>query len=117
MRILIVDDDSSTAELIAECLMLEGDASVQIAGNGAEALDACLNNAPHVILLDVGLPDVSGLELAAHLRGLCPDARIIVLSGYGADPEGLKKLPPDIGWLVKPVAYEVLQEHILGAPS
>lgn len=112
MRVLIVDDDSSTAELIAECLLLEGDISVRTAGSAQAALSICSNFVPDVILLDVELPDASGLELAGLLRTRCPDIRIIVLSGLSSS-FGIDNLPPDVdAYLVKPVDFDVLHEQV-----
>ncbi|MGE8451501.1 MAG: response regulator transcription factor [Pseudomonadales bacterium] len=113
MRILLVDDDSSTAELIAECLTLEGGATVCIAGTGNEALRACLTFNPDTVLLDVELPDISGLELAPQITALCPDARVVVLSGLASN-HGMNNLPPCVdAYLVKPIDFDVLHQQIL----
>lgn len=113
MRILVVDDDSSTAELIAECLTLESGATVEIARSGSEALRACRAFRPETVLLDVELPDISGLELAGQISALCPDARIVVLSGLVSE-HGTKNPPPGVeAYLVKPIDFDVLQEHVL----
>jgi two-component system OmpR family response regulator len=113
MRILLVDDDIATAELIAECLTLEDGVTVDIASTGSDAMRACLTFQPDTILLDVELPDISGLELASQITALCPDARIVVLSGLASN-HGMNNLPPDVdAYLVKPIDFEVLHEHIL----
>lgn len=112
MRVLIVDDDSSTAELIAECLLTESDISVKTVGDARTTLSICSDYIPDVILLDVELPDASGLELAGQLRTLCPDARIIVLSGLSSSC-GANNFPPDVdAYLVKPVDFDVLHEQV-----
>ena len=50
------------------------------AGNGAEGLHAAGRTNPDVILLDVALPDASGLDLIASLRGAAPGARVVLIS-------------------------------------
>lgn len=116
MRILIVDDDSDTAELTAECLMVDGDVTVQIASNGDTALRAVADFAPDAILLDVDLRGGSGLDLAPELKKLCPgrEPRIIIFSGtvprsnFGSLPVGVD------AWLGKPAHLAEIQACLTG---
>lgn len=120
MRILIVDDDHLSAGLIAECLMLYTDVSVEVAGDGASALDLVARTLPDVILLDVELPDMSGLLLAQQIRatGTVPGPRIVILSGNAPDESLDYYSPPAVdAWLVKPVGIAVLHDHIWGAST
>ncbi|CAB3711263.1 response regulator [Achromobacter kerstersii] len=106
MRVLIVDDDSDTAELTAECLMVDGDVTVQIAHNGAAALREVAEFSPDAILLDVELSDASGLDLASDLKTLRGLARIIVFSGTVPRSDS-GYLPPGVdAWLAKPAHLE-----------
>lgn len=110
MRILIVDDDSATAEMTAECLTMEPGVTVQIANDGATALRAAAEYAPDAILLDIELPDASGIELAPQLKVVCAGhvPRIIIFSGSISeyDPE---RLPDGVdAWLTKPAHLDVL---------
>lgn len=117
MRILIVDDDQLTAELTAECLAMDADVSAHIAIDGASAVSLVAQIAPDVVLLDVELPDVSGLELASALKDISPNAdmRIIILSGNVRD-DGMSNNPPGVSaWLEKPVHIDVLQKCITRA--
>lgn len=110
MRILIVDDATISAELTAECLMMEPDVSVQIAGDGSTALIAMAQFQPDAVLLDVDLPDASGLDLAPQFKamnvGHAP--RIIIFSGSvrecapGFLPDGVD------AWLTKPAHLDEL---------
>ncbi len=110
MRILIVDDATISAELTAECLMMEPDVSVQIASDGATALIAMAQFQPDAVLLDVDLPDASGLDLAPQFKamnvGHAP--RIIIFSGSvrecapGFLPDGVD------AWLTKPAHLDEL---------
>lgn len=113
MRVLIVDDDLDTAELTAECLMADGDFTVQIARNGESALRAVADFAPDTILLDVELREGSGLDLAIEIKVLSRGcARIVIFSGT-VPKSDLGSLPPGVdAWLVKPVHLEEIRACI-----
>ncbi len=113
MRILIVDDATVSAELTAECLMMEPCVSVQIAGDGATALRTMAEFQPDAVLLDVDLPDASGLDLAPQLKtmneGRAP--RIIIFSGSVRQSPGF--LPDGVdAWLTKPAHLDALLDCI-----
>ncbi|WP_279214015.1 response regulator [Achromobacter mucicolens] len=113
MRVLIVDDDSTTAELTAECLMLDPDVSARTAGDGATALRALTEFDPDVILLDLELPDESGLDLAPRFKGMNPGRapRIILFTGSAQGDAPF--LPDGIdAWLTKPVNLDTLLDCI-----
>lgn len=119
MRVLIVDDDSDTAELTAECLMIMSEVSVQIASTGAAALLAVAHCPPDTILLDVDLRGESGLDLAPELKKLCPgqEPRIIIFSGT-VPRSNSGALPPGVdAWLAKPAHLEEIQACITGKPD
>jgi DNA-binding response OmpR family regulator len=113
MRVLIVDDDSTTAELTAECLMLDPGVSARTAGDGATALRALTDFEPDVILLDLELPDESGLDLAPRFKKMNPERapRIIVFTGSA---QGDARFLPDgiDAWLTKPVHLDTLLDCI-----
>lgn len=114
MRVLIVDDDSAMAELTAECLMMDPAVLVRTSGDGASALRAAAEFEPEVVLLDVELPDVSGLELAPQLkaRGSRVVPRIIIFSGSVQEAD-FKFLPDGVeAWLTKPAQLDALLDRI-----
>jgi DNA-binding response OmpR family regulator len=115
MRVLIVDDDSTTAELTAECLMMDQSVAVLTAGDGATALGTTAEFKPDVILLDVELPDVSGLDLAPQLKVACREhaPRIIIFSGSAqqANPQNLPHCVD--AWLTKPAHLDDLLDCII----
>lgn len=81
LDILLVDDDRDFADVLADSLR-EQEHLVCIARDGASALALASELRPDVVLLDLGLPDVDGYEVARSLRRVVPDATpIIVISG------------------------------------
>jgi PleD family two-component response regulator len=83
-RVLVVDDHAPSAEMVAEILTLEG-YEVRIAHSAGQAMDVALQFSPHVAILDIGLPDEDGFEVARNIKGHAElqAARLIALSGYG----------------------------------
>jgi signal transduction histidine kinase/CheY-like chemotaxis protein len=83
-RILVVDDNADAAESIAVLLRLEGH-EVKTVTDGMQAL-ACIDVfAPHVAVIDIGLPGMNGYEVARHIRSGAaePTPLMIALTGYG----------------------------------
>jgi DNA-binding response OmpR family regulator len=114
-RVLVVEDDEDSALLLAETLGDHGYA-VEVAHDGATALKKAAEFKPEVGVLDVGLPDMDGYQLATQLRALAgqsPDLRLIALTGYGGDEE--RKRSKEAGFdvhLVKPVLPDTLAAAI-----
>jgi len=84
VRVLIVDDHAIVRDGIRALLAL--DKNVQVvgeAGGGREAIELARRLAPDVIVMDIAMPDLGGLEATLEIRKERPDARIVVLSQYG----------------------------------
>src|SRR5262245_39531061 len=83
LSVLIVEDNRDGAETLAMLLGIHGH-TVRIAGDGEEALAQAGASPPHVVILDIGLPRMDGLELARKLRDLLNShSLLIAVSGYG----------------------------------
>ncbi|HEX9123137.1 MAG TPA: response regulator transcription factor [Actinomycetota bacterium] len=80
IRILIVDDHMLFAEAIRTMLHEYGLHVLGIACSGSQALDMARRDAPDVALVDIGLPDKSGLIVGSELMVECPEAKIIALT-------------------------------------
>lgn len=110
LRILVVDDNSDTARGVSRLLKLHGH-DVQTVFDGPTAIDIARHHKPEVVLLDIGLPGMSGYEVARELRkdDFCKDALIIAVSGYGqADDQRRSREAGFDLHLVKPVDYDAL---------
>lgn len=83
-RILVVDDNVDAADMLAELLGIGGH-DVKVAYNGQQALERAAQFKPMYVFLDIGLPDMSGYQVAARMRELpgMDDAVLVALTGYG----------------------------------
>jgi two-component system cell cycle sensor histidine kinase/response regulator CckA len=99
-RVIIVDDEIAVAEGLSEILREEGH-TVAIAGTAAEGEELAESVRPAFALVDVGLPDANGADLAARLRRRYPELRVVLISGH-ADASGLLNDDPKVRFLQKP---------------
>jgi len=98
-RILIVEDDADSAQSLALLLRFDGN-DAQVARDGPSALETARALKPDVVVLDIGLPGMSGYEVAAILRRES-DAKLIAITGY--EDEARAKDAGFHYYLVKPV--------------
>ncbi len=111
LRILVVDDNVDAAETLAMMLELEGH-SVSKAHDARSAVACARSERPHAMLLDIGLPDIDGYELARRLRALpeAEDALLIAVTGYGQNEDRRRAESAGFDhYLVKPVEFEPLR--------
>jgi two-component system nitrate/nitrite response regulator NarL len=81
VRVLIVDDHSLFIDAIRPIVEDLGGSEVAVATSGAAAIDLARANAPDLALVDIGLPDRSGLSVAAEILSMFPDATVVALTG------------------------------------
>jgi two-component system, chemotaxis family, chemotaxis protein CheY len=84
-RVLIVDDDALIRRMLHEALS-DVPCTVGEASGGREALRLVATQAPDIVILDLLLPDISGLELLKHVKENCPLARVFVISALDSEP-------------------------------
>jgi two-component system KDP operon response regulator KdpE len=104
--ILVVDDDASVRKFL-RVVLEEAGYSVVEASNGKEALQEVGQREPNLILLDLVMPDVEGIETLVGLRRKGITAKIVVISGK-AEYLGAAKLIGADAVLLKPVGYAEL---------
>jgi two-component system KDP operon response regulator KdpE len=110
-RILLVDDDVSIQRAVAPLLRSRG-YHVDVVGTGVEAVKSVLDNAPDLIVLDLGLPDLEGAEVCRRMREQTK-APIVILSARSGEAEKVAAL--DIGaddYVTKPFGAEELLARI-----
>ncbi len=104
-RVLVVDDNDDAAEMLAALLALDGH-DVKTARSGAAALEVMQAFHPQVAFLDVGMPGMSGHELARRMRATpqLAAATIVAVTGWGQDEDRRQSKEAGMDWhLTKPV--------------
>lgn len=84
LKVVIIDDTPDLRELLKIALARGGFEVVGEAGDGSAGIDVVRLHRPDVVLLDLAMPVMDGIEALPAIRRLCPEAKIIVLSGFGA---------------------------------
>ena len=118
-RVLVVDDNQDAADSLAMLLGVRGE-EVRIAYDGAKALEVERDFRPDVILLDIGLPAVSGYDVAERIREKRGDKVLIVaITGWGQEKDLRRAEDAGIDHhFTKPVDFEALVALIeRAAPS
>jgi DNA-binding NarL/FixJ family response regulator len=101
VRAVVIDDTSDIRDLLTIVLTRSGMHVVGEAGDGQAGVDVVRAERPDVVLLDLAMPVMDGVEALPIIRGLVPDARIIVLSAFaGALSEKVLDCGAD-GYLMK----------------
>jgi DNA-binding response OmpR family regulator len=119
MRVLLVDDDPLILDSIAEVLSFDGH-DVAVASNGQAALDcfsaALATDVPfEVVVTDLGMPVLNGIQVANGIRALSGTVRIILLTGWGERARDHKDFPQAVNHLLgKPVRIHELRAALEG---
>jgi len=117
LRVLVVEDEALIRWSIAEMLAQHGHAVVE-AGSAATAVQA-LHDSPQpidVVLLDLRLPDSSGLGLLASIRRLRPQSAVVMMTAYGSPEEARHALELGVYRVVnKPFDVDVLEDLLIEA--
>ncbi len=118
-RILVVDDNRDSADSLAALLRLTGH-EVRTAYDGLEALEAAATFRPDVVLLDIGLPKLSGYQVARKLREepWGKNMVLVAVTGWGQDDDRRKSTAAGFDdHLVKPVEHAALMKLLAELPA
>jgi DNA-binding NarL/FixJ family response regulator len=110
IRVLVVDDHPIVRSGIASVLASQSDFEVVAeAANGAEAIDAARSCTPDVVLMDLRMPELNGVEATARILADRPEVRVVVLTTYASDGEVLRAIEAGaVGYLLKDVPHDEL---------
>ncbi len=112
--VLVVDDDKSI--LTGLRLALEGDCDVLTADHGAQALSLLHETEPELLLLDIGLPDVNGMDLLAQLKSAYPEIVVIMITAVEDTRTVVKALKLGAyDYLIKPIDAQELRVTLQNA--
>ena len=115
MKVLVVDNEQEFASTLAARLQLRK-IEAESVFSGAEALAAVPLFMPDVIILDLQMPDMSGLEVLSQVKTLDPSIEVILLTGHGSFDAGLTSM--ELGafdYIIKPVDLTQLMDKITEA--
>jgi two-component system OmpR family response regulator len=114
VRVLVVDDEPTLAELLSMALRYEG-WDVQTAGDGRTAVRLARDFAPDVVILDVMLPDIDGLEVLRKLRELAPSVPVLFLTARDAVEDRVAGLTAGgDDYVTKPFSLEEVVARLRG---
>lgn len=82
-KVLVIDDDPKVRSVVARFVELEGHTVVQ-AENGKEAIDQLQGDPADLVISDIFMPEMDGIEVLIQLREHFPDAKLVAMSGGGA---------------------------------
>jgi DNA-binding NarL/FixJ family response regulator len=114
IRIVVVDDHPVVRQGIAG--LVDGQSDMSIVGqasNGREAIQQFRTHQPDIVLMDLQMPEINGLDALIAIRDEAPDARIIVLTTYAGDVQVLRAIKAGArGYLLKSALHRELLETI-----
>jgi DNA-binding NarL/FixJ family response regulator len=115
VRVVIVDDTYDLRDLLRLALTRGGMEVVGEAGDGLAGIDVVRSERPDVVLLDLSMPVMDGLEALPSIRRLVPAAKIIVLSGFGASQMSERALATGAdGYLQKGMSLKRILDYVRG---
>lgn len=118
MRVLVVDDNEDAAQTLAMALEWSG-FEIRVAHSAAQALTLLASFAPEAALLDIGLPDINGYELARRIRALPGMDRVVLIAATGWGQQKDRERAFESGFdhhLTKPIDFELLRPLLAHAP-
>jgi len=111
-RVLVVDDERANVELLTDFLREKG-YEVSTAFNGAEALQKVKEERPHVVLLDICMPVMDGMEVLKRVREIDREVGVIVVTGINEEETGRKSLAMGaFDYITKPLDLHYLEQSL-----
>jgi DNA-binding NarL/FixJ family response regulator len=119
IRVIVVDDQRLLRESIAD--MLKDDPRIQVLGvgaNGQEAIDLCRSLAPDVVLMDIRMPVLDGIQAIREIKAQWPQIRVVILTAYQQDGYVLEGLLAGAdGYLLKDLSPEALVSSLVAVAA
>ena len=115
LRLLLVDDENEFVDTLADRLKMR-DLDACVARNGEEALSAVEREEPDVVVLDLKMPGIDGIEVLRRVKEAYPNVEVIILTGHGSekDEEAARSLGA-FDYVSKPADLDSLVTRIKGA--
>ena len=114
-RVLLVDDERDFVQTLSERLQLREMGST-VAYDGASALNLVRDDEPEVMIIDLKMPGIDGLEVLKQVKQIRPQIEVIILTGHGADADRDRCMALGaFGYLQKPVNIDELSDMLKSA--
>jgi DNA-binding NtrC family response regulator len=113
MKILVVDDEATIREMLKKGLSQMGGFSVEVAQNGSEALKKTEEDVFDLLLTDMKMPEMDGLELLKLIKSMWPDMIVIMMTAYGSIETAVEAMKNGANdYITKPIDFNELLLHI-----
>lgn len=115
LKIIVADDERAIRESISACIDWKGmDLDlVGVYANGVDTYDAILNESPDIVMTDIKMPGMDGLELIERIAETDPDTQFIILSGYGEFSYAQRAMKYGVRhYLLKPCSEEQIENSL-----
>lgn len=115
IKLLIIDDEVEFAATLCQRLQLRGIDATDM-HSGGEGLAILKEVAPEIVILDLKMPDMSGLDVLAEIKKYDPNIEVIMLTGHGSAGSGIEAMEKGaFDYIMKPVDLQELMEKIQAA--
>lgn len=109
-KILVVDDDYSVRDFLGRFLNQKGYQSVQLVATGEEAIKIIENEETDLVLLDIALPGMDGIEVLRRIKKLKPDTGVIMITGFADEEIGREAMKEGASdYIMKPFDLAYLE--------
>jgi len=113
MKILVVDDEAPIRDVIRKGLSQMGGYNVEVAQNGLEAIEKIEKDVFDLVLTDLKMPEMNGLELLKTIKGIRPEVMVILMTAYGSIETAVEAMKIGANdYITKPIDLNELLIHI-----
>jgi DNA-binding NtrC family response regulator len=113
MKILVVDDEAPIRDMLRKGLSQRGGFSVEVAQNGVEAIEKIEKDVFDLVLTDLMMPEMDGLELLKTVKGTRPEVMVILMTAYGSIETAVEAMRIGANdYITKPIDFDELLIHI-----
>ena len=114
-KLLIIDDEAEYASTLCQRLLLRGIDAIDV-HSGKEGLAKVAEISPDVVVLDLKMPDMSGLDVLEEIKKYNPNIEVIMVTGHGSSAAGIKAMEKGaFDYIMKPFNLSVLLEKVKSA--
>ncbi|MFO7667596.1 MAG: response regulator [Desulfobacterales bacterium] len=115
IKVMLVDDEEEFVTTLSERIQMR-DFNSSVAYTGEQALQIVNDQVPDVMILDLKMPGIDGMEVLRRVKKAYPKVQVIILTGHGSEKDRKEALSLGaFGYLQKPVQIDELVKHIISA--